>query len=564
MRMIAIVVLFHLVASASFIAPPLPTPTQTESERLLAQMTLPEKIGQLFMVSLAGDSLSEAGQAFIQEQHPGAIALFGYNVGEAELEGLSRLTNAIQQTAVESGAGIPLLIATDQEGGRVQRIQNGLTLFPPPLFMGAITQAEALQAVGRASAAELASVGINMNLAPVGDLLVRQDMTNEQSVMYQRTWGDDPARVGWQLGQYTQGMAQAGVVGVVKHYPGHGGSAGDSHTRLPQISLAADAAYDGPLQAFAQAVANQIPAIMVGHLYYDQLEPQANLPASLSPTMIAILRQEMGFDGVIMTDAMDMGAIANQYYLPDAALLAIQAGVDMVVTGPYLPWDIQRAMMERLILAVENGDLSEARIDDSVARILSLKAEYGLLDWQALDPSDSSLAPDDTNAALIAGFSASATALQDQAELLPLANSAEVALIYPSNFTQFEQSCKAIAPQAQLLAYTYTPADWELSYVSSLGAQAAQVVIVIENARLNARQADLVTLLPPERTAVVMLGSPYDAELYPDYSTLLALYDSSPAAQVAACHALFGDSAITGRLPMELRGFSSGAGLDVP
>ncbi|MBZ0308815.1 MAG: hypothetical protein K8I82_22300, partial [Anaerolineae bacterium] len=276
---------------------------KTDSERvetLLQGMSLEEKVGQMFMVNIYGKAIGDRATAFIQEQHPGAIAIFGYNTDYESADSIARFINQIQDVATHSGAEVPMIIATDQEGGRVRRIINDVTLFPDPLALGATTHDEAVERVAYALGAELRAIGITMNLAPVADLHTREDMLNQYRVMHRRTFGDNPERVGRQTAAYTQGLAQAGVIGVLKHYPGHGGAA-DSHAGLPAVTLDTQSALNGPLKAFEMAVQNGAPAVMVGHLYYQELEPVENLPASLSPTLLGMLRDDFGFDGVIMT-----------------------------------------------------------------------------------------------------------------------------------------------------------------------------------------------------------------------------------------------------------------------
>src|SRR5690606_26332254 len=155
--------------------------------------------------------LGERGQTFIETYHPGAVALFGYNTDGQSASQVAALINQIQEAST-----IPMIIATDQEGGRVNRLVNDVTYFPDPLWLGAQTDPATVQAVGAAMGRELAAIGINMNLAPVADLQTRDDMFNEYRVMYRRTFGDNPEQVGWQVAAYVQGLADSGVIGVLK------------------------------------------------------------------------------------------------------------------------------------------------------------------------------------------------------------------------------------------------------------------------------------------------------------------------------------------------------------
>lgn len=549
--------------------PPQPAQAQEAAptdrvESLLASMSLEQKIGQMFMVNVYGKELKENGIRFLQESTPGAVAIFGYNTNDESAETVAAFIEAMQATAVESGAGVPLFVAVDQEGGRVRRIINGVTYFPEPLPMGAVTQVAALEQYGAAMGAELSALGINMNLAPVADLYDREDATNIYRVMHRRTFGEDPEQVGWQAAAYSAGLAQQGVVGVLKHFPGHGGAA-DSHAELPVIRMDEAAARAYPLRAFEVAIAEGVPAIMVGHLYYSALEPEENLPATLSPTMISILRDELGFEGIIMTDAMDMSAVADHFYVPEAAVRAFQAGVDMFVAGPHLNWTVQQAAMQQVLLAVEAGDLSESRLDESVRRILRAKLEAGILDWTARDPGAVSERIDleAGQAALLALYQNAATLVKDEAALLPLRAEDKLAFLFPMIYQQIYERCGSYAPDATFFGYNFSPADWEYGQVAVLARQHDKLVIFVEDTMINSGQAALLRLLPPERTVLVSLGLPYDLEAQPEVSTFMAIYGSLVTARLAACDALFAQHPVTGRLPVAVGDYPAGSGIDL-
>lgn len=534
-------------------------------DALIAQMTLEQKVGQMFMVNIYGKALGDRGREFISTYQPGAVAIFGYNTDFEPASGIATLINDMQGVATTSGVGIPMIIAVDQEGGRVRRIVNDVTWFPEPLALGATTEPESVERWGAAAGRELKAIGVNMNLAPVADLAVRGDLLNQYRVMHRRTFGDDPERVGWQVAAYSDGLAQSGVIGVLKHYPGHGGAA-DSHAGLPRIETDAATARATALRAFEVAVANGVPAIMVGHLYYASLEPETDLPATISPTMIGLLRDELGFEGMIMTDAMDMSGLANNFYVPDAALRFVQAGGDMFVAGPYMTWETQLESMQKIIDAVRNGELSEERIDASVRRILLLKAGYGLLDWSPVDPATVTAAIDvEASAeALTATYMEAATLVRDEASLLPLDPDDSIGIAYPTVYQEIFESCSALAPEAMYFGYTrFEPAGWEYGHVAKMGRDYDKVVVFIEDAILNPKQADLLRPVPPEKLIVVSLGLPYDIEVAEGASTVLALYGSFPPARVAACHVLFGEHSITGRLPVAVEGYPTGSGLDL-
>ena len=431
-------------------------------------MTLDEKIGQLFMTNIPGDWLYEDGIRYIQALQPGAIAIFPSNTTGKDAASLARFINTLQENTIDSGAGIPLIIATDQEGGNVQRVQIDVTQLPDPLGFGASGNLDSVRDVAQHIGAELHDLGITMNLAPSVDLSIRADMLSSVRVMNRRTSGDDPERVGILAAAYVDGLADAGVIGVIKHFPGHGGAA-DSHAQLPRIDTDRETAFATSLHSFEMAIQEGVPAVMVGHLYYSDIEPTPNLPASLSPTMIGILRDDFDFSGVVMSDAFDMSAIYDNFYADDAALMFIRAGGDMLVSGPFLPWNMQLNIKAALIAAVEDGTLSESRIDESVRRILELKAAYGLLEWEPIDTESLHIDLDATQNALIEVYMDAATLLRDNNHLLPLAPDDDVAFVYPKIFPDILTTCNDLAPDAAFHGYLLHVADWEFEVVRLLG-----------------------------------------------------------------------------------------------
>jgi beta-N-acetylhexosaminidase len=531
---------------------------------LMKSMTLRQKVGQLFMVSLYGSRLLQVNEQFIHDYTPGAVALFGYNLDYQSAAETTALINAMQQAAVENG-GIPMLVAVDQEGGRVWRLINGFTHFPPPLYLGAAADPAMADLIGQAVGREIRGVGVNMNLAPVADLLTRDDALDQRSVLFQRTMGQNPEVVGALAGAMIQGMAVSGVIGVVKHYPGHSPTTTDSHRAVATVEMDRSTFEDTNLRVFAAAIENGAEVVMAGHVYYPAIEPVENLPASLSPTMIGILRDELGFDGVIMTDALDMGAILTNYSAEEASLMALQAGADLLAMGPNMPFDWQKASLDRVYEAAQSGELPMARLDEAVRRVLLLKARHSLLDWQALDPAAATdrIRQEQTGAALVRAFESAVTVVKDTGDLLPLSPADRVAIIYPAIYRFIGEECRLYLPDVVYVGYTYNLADWEYNAVVNAGRNADKVIVFAENLHQNAGQRTVISYLPPEKTIFVSLSTPYDWEFLMDEKPagFAVAYANTPEAQRAACHVLAGAAPARGTLPVALDGFSLGAGL---
>ncbi|MBL1133973.1 MAG: glycoside hydrolase family 3 protein [Chloroflexi bacterium] len=534
-------------------------------DELIRKMTLEQKVGQMFMVSIYGTRMSDPNERFLRQYQPGAIALFGSNLDYQSTTETTDYINVLQQIVIES-SGIPMLVAVDQEGGRVWRLVNGFTHFPEPLYLGAAADPNIAYAVGQALGREIKGVGVNMNLAPVVDLTTRFDNLTPTSVLFQRTMGEDPVVVGELSGMLARGMADAGVIGVVKHFPGHSPTRTDSHTDLAVVDIDRQTFEERNLRAFRLAIEYGAEVVMVGHLYYPAIEPVENLPASLSPTMMGILRHDLGFDGVIMTDALGMGAILNHHNAEDAALLAIDAGADILAMGPNMAFAKQKSSMEAVVTAVNSGELSEGRIDESVRRILLLKARHHLLDWEPLDSSDPAtrIQQELTSPVMTQAFESAVTVLQDKNGLLPLRPTDNVALIFPAIYNDIGKTCSQYLPDAEILGYTYFVADWEYVSTRKLGESADKIIIFVETLYVNTEQAALIERLPPEKTVVVSLATPYDWEfIKPEFrpSGYVAAYANIPEAQQAVCRVLAGVVPTRGMLPLTMTDFNIGSGL---
>lgn len=526
-------ILLLLSAAALLSVPMNSLQAQDEVERLLAAMPLEVRVGQLFMVSFFGEGLNEASRDFMRQMTPGGVGVFASNgVSPAAV---TRSTNAWQTLATQIGAGVPLLIATDQEGGTVQRLNDGFTPFPWGAALSAMPFEQTAQ-VALMTAAELRAVGVNMNFAPVADLY-----HPDGRFMSKRVWGHDPERVGASVAAYVRALQAGGVIATLKHFPGHG-SAADSHLALPTVSLSR-AQLERELIPFRFGIAADAEMVMVAHLSVPSLDPTPNLPATLSkPIVSELLRGELGFKGVIISDALDMGGVRQDFTPAEAAVRAVQAGIDMLATGPNLSLNDQLSMKRAIIAAVARGDIAPARIEESVRRILRLKAKYGLLRWQPLDPFDAAeRAQIAAHRAALEAIYLRTVSIARPTDLLPLDSSRQrIGLIYPGAYGSLPNICGVYGAPTRRLAYSLTPTDAELAIAAEIDAQVDVAVIFTFNLDEYPRQARLVNAFTPQKTVVVALQSPYDALRGIQPAGYLTVFNPYPEALRAACAILYG------------------------
>jgi beta-N-acetylhexosaminidase len=349
----------------------------TDVDAVLARMSLADKVGQLFMLGFAGSDASSA-LPILADLRAGGIVLTT-NVSSAQ--SASRLTTDLQQTAAANNL-LPLLISVNHEGGDVQPIRGGMTMFGTQFALGQLRPlSDAISAAclrGDVHGRELAAIGINMNLAP--DVDVWDYPAN--TVIGERSFSSDPQVVASLGSAYIEGLQRQGVLAVAKHFPGHGSSTEDSHQTLPVIQHDRTWLDAHELVPFQTAIDANVAAVMVGHLDFPLIDPVPGRPSSLSPVIVSgILRGDLGFIGLVITDDLGaMRAISAGYSPATAAVQAFQAGSDMLlVVGPPTA---EREMVEALADAV-GSSISAERLDESVRRVITAKIQAGLLPGSA-------------------------------------------------------------------------------------------------------------------------------------------------------------------------------------
>ena len=333
----------------------------------LKNMSLAEKVGQLFQVGFHSKTIDKEIEDLIKNYHIGGVIYFSRNI--ENLEQTSILSKNLQELALNNGAGIPLFISVDQEGGKVRRIKD-LTYFPANIEIGATGDKELSRKAAAVTGKELKELGINVNLAPVLD--VNNNPSNP--VIGSRSFGADPELVAEMGVAYIEGLQEQGVVATAKHFPGHGDTAVDSHFELPVINHDRERLDQIELYPFKKAIEAGVDSIMVAHIYFSDIEPVAGMPATLSKAVLNnLLREELNFEGVIITDDLEMGAITNFFGTAAAAVKTIEAGSDIVLISH--SYDKQKKAIKAVIAAVKNGIISEKRIEESLKRIIKLKGK---------------------------------------------------------------------------------------------------------------------------------------------------------------------------------------------
>jgi len=529
-------------------------------------LTLDEQIGQILAVGFPGTTPSQEVVDLLQDYHVGNIILFSRNIHDARQIGA--LTHSLQMLAQRSGQRFPLLIMADQENGIVHRLGPDATTFPGNMALGATYAEHLAREVAQATGEELNTLGINVNLAPVVD--VSNNPANP--VIGVRSFGEDPRQVACFAAAAVQGYHDARVICTLKHFPGHGDTATDSHLALPTIPYDMERLQTLELVSFKSGIAAGADCVMIAHIAFPAITGQDTLPATVSPVIVReLLRQQLGFDGVIISDCLEMNAVAEIIGVERAAVMALQAGIDLVLVSHRS--DRQRAAFEAIRAAVKSGALARETITEAAERVMQLKARY--LSWQTIPSPTMTETPiqvsSESHQRLSEeAYALSTTLIRNEDALLPLCLKPTERIVVISarraTMTKVEDKFYSDELLAAILRQHHSRVD--ILPVSSRavdegGAEILQatrdagvIVMATVNAHLDRLQARLMRCLVQSGRRVIGIAArnPYDLLAFPQLRTCVATYEYTRPALVAAARVIFGEQEASGRLPVSIPG----------
>ena len=540
------------------------------AETTLASMTLDEKIGQLIIPATVGMFMGQDSETFqqirrdITEFHVGGYHMLGEINILHEPAGVTLLINHMQEMSK-----LPLWITADFEGGVGLRY-IGATRLPRAMAMGATANPEMAYQAGRIAGEEARAMGVDVNFYPVVD--VNNNARNP--IINIRSFGGDPEQVSRMARAYIRGAQSAGVMATAKHFPGHGDTSTDSHMELPTIDVDRARLDRIELPPFRAAIEEGVGAVMSAHIALPRVEPD-NLPATLSPRMLTgVLRRELKFDGVIFTDAMNMRGIVAHYPEGEAAVRAVKAGADVLLYPP----NVEQAF-KAVKRAVESGEIKEARIDESVRRILAAKEKLGLnknrfADLNKLDKAFGTSEHQRTAQQIIEN---AITLVRDNKNALPLKLAPEQKVLFITMVDNSEGWRDGVPGRAFLQGLVKRHQNTTNVYVSDKTSPAefdlikrlatfSDSVIVNGFIRVASYKGSIdmsegeINLLKylsaiEKPFAFVLYGSPYLISFVPELPSYVLAYEYYPAAEEAALKAVLGEIEFKGKLPVELPGF---------
>ena len=570
------------------------------AEKTLHKLTLQEKIGQVFMVWCRAGFLNVESPEYLQlrdtmqKYHIGSFAMtvhvdgpFLLRTGPYEA---AELLNGLQRDSK-----LPLLFAADFERGVSMRLV-GTTIFPHAMAFGADGSVADAEMFGRITGEEARAIGIHWNFFPDAD--VNSNPANP--IINTRSFGEDPKEVGDLVAAYIKGAHEAGMLTTVKHFPGHGDTATDSHLGVASVNVDRTHLDTIELPPFREAIAAGVDSVMVAHVTVPALDPDPSHVATISPAVVTdLLEKQLGFKGIIVTDALDMAGLTKLFAndIGRAAVEAFKAGNDLLLIPADLP-----ASYTAMLKAVQSGEISHQRLDQSVLKILKVKGALGLNEKRTVDVNRlATVIGKPENIAFGQQVSASAlTLVRDNGQVLPLKSQGTsptglpymtreetrndtVAVIFSEDVRlesghAFGRELRARIPDANVLYVDPRIAAGMSDEILNAVAQARKViaaVYVIPTAGKIGNSVNMAdaagTLLQQlldragQKTVVVAMGNPYVASDFPKIETYLCTFSNASVSEVAAVKALFGEVPIRGHLPVTIPNIAArGVGIEHP
>lgn len=547
-------------------------PAGDQITQIVERMTLEEKVGQLFVLHVYGDEADEAdpdavaeNQRFygvdnaaelIDRYHIGGVIYYTWSGNLRNPQQIAELSNGIQRAAMAQRVPVPALISTDQEHGRVIRITAPATRFPGNMALGAGRRPQDARAAARMTGWELRAMGINQNFAPVADVNVNP----LNPIIGDRSFGSEAGLVADMTAAAVDGYRSAGVAATAKHFPGHGDTDTDSHTGVPIINHTRDQWEQIDQPPFAAAVDRDIDAIMTAHIIVPALDDSRD-PATLSgPIMTGILRQEMGYDGVVVTDALGMQGVRDKYGDERVPVLALQAGVDQLLKPPDEKFPLQ---YEAVLEAVRSGEISQQRIDRSVARILALKQQLGLFRSPYVEPSRVDRVVGKRSHLMRAQRITDRTVTLvkndpvDDNRVLPLpAGERSVLVTGWGNATTKTLADRITQRNPDTDLYTTGPGPTQEEIDAAVARARTHDVTVVTTGRVRTDEGQqrLVDALVATGKPVVAVAvrEPYDIAYFTGVPAYLATYSYTGVALESVTRVLFGEASPRGKLPVTI------------
>ncbi len=507
------------------------------SKMNINNMTIEEKVGQMLMFAFHGTEYSEQLNTQITKLNVGGAIYFARNVDD-DIEKVKRLNEKIQ-----SNAKFPLFIGVDQEGGMVTRITNGVTPFPGAMTLSS-TQ-EDITDICYYQGCDLKKAGFNINFAPVAD--VNNNPYNP--VISSRSYSDNPEVVAKFVNQAVSGFKKAGVLTTLKHFPGHGDTSVDSHLSMPNVKKDFESLDKVELYPFKKAIEAGCDGIMAAHILYDVFDKE--YPATLSEKIIKqLLREKLGYKGLVVTDSLTMGAIAANFTYEQILTNCVNAGIDIMMFCGKADLNEQIAIYETFVRLVNEGKILEEKVNEAVARIITLKEKYLSTTFHEINHQESfALACQLFDKSVTLAFNKIDVTIKDDEKTLVIFPEIKLKTLVDNETSEYKTLGSFLG---NVTEYIITENLENLDLIVQNSKKYDKIIMATLNVKKDDYQAKVFSKLDKEKCVVVSLRSPYDSMHLSGIKNYICLYEVTEMSLKSLAKCLKGEKKFLGKLPVKL------------
>lgn len=515
----------------------------------LQTLTLKEKIGQMIGLAFSGAEYSDELRMQVEEIEAGLIIYFKDNCITPKQ--IFELNQTINQKSK-----IPPFIALDQEGGMVARVTEGVTQSPGAMVIGATNEYHYAYQLAYNMGVELRNIGFNFNFAPVGDV----NNNAKNPVINVRSYSEKPEEVAKYVYESVKGYSDAKLMTSIKHFPGHGDTAVDSHIGLPKVDFDADRLHQMELVPFKMAVEHDLPGIMASHVLYTKYDNV--YPTTLSKKIITgLLREELGFKGLVVTDSLTMSAVYDNFSLEEIVLHGFNSGCDILLLCGARNVTMQKEFADTALRLAEEGKIPLEMINASVERILKYKEMYEVGEMpNSFDEIKNELEEPSRMAFAKKVMDEGITLIKDDAHLLPVTKKEKILVVFPKIkvVTLAENEDNSLNSLGDFMPFevdkfysTLSPNEEEKKTLLEVAKQYDKVIYCSYNACFNPTQAELINALDQDKLIVIGVRTPYDLNVL-DAKTYLISYEASVLSFESLAKVLTGEIQAKGKIPVTL------------
>ncbi len=514
------------------------------------KLTIEEKIGQMIGLAFSGTDYNEELRMQIEDFKVGLIIYFKDNCETPE-----QIFNLNKK--VYKQAKIPPFISLDQEGGMVARVTEGITQSPGAMAISATQNKKNAYHLAYNMGKELVHLGFNFNFAPVGDV----NNNPKNPVINVRSYSEDPDIVSEYVVEAVNGYKDAGMMTSIKHFPGHGDTAVDSHIGLPVVDFDEKRLYEIELKPFIKAKEENLPGIMISHVLFSKYDNE--YPSSLSEKVVdGLLRKELGYDGLVVTDSLTMKAVYGRYSIEEIVSKAFNSGDDILLLCGSRNITMQKEFYETAVRLAKEGKISEEKINNSVKRILRYKEEY--IKEMANTFEDVKPKLNDSKRVLFSEQVSldSITQIKDDKHLLPLKKEEKNLIVFPQIqvVTLVENDDNGLMSLAEFMPFAcdkiympLNPNEEEKELLLKKQEDYDKIIYCSYNACFNPEQANLINSINKDKLIVVAIRTPYDYQVLANISTYICSYEATPLAFKSLAKILTGECEAKGKVPVTIK-----------